>query len=68
MILRLGHTQTDPSVIGVNLVDPLSAPKVIKTWDERLDETQYVESGVDDEVSLRDRYAHQYTRANLESF
>lgn len=36
---------------GVNLVDPATAPKVIKTWDERLDENDFVESGVDDEVS-----------------
>lgn len=38
------------SVNGVNLVDPESAPKVIKTWDDRLEEEQFVESGVDDEV------------------
>lgn len=42
---------TDPfSVTGLNLDDPLSAGKVIKTWDERLDESEYVESGVDDDV------------------
>jgi hypothetical protein len=38
------------SVTGLNLDDPLSAGKVIKTWDERLDESEYVESGVDDDV------------------
>lgn len=32
-------------------MDPESAPKVIKTWDDRLEEEEYVESGVDDEVS-----------------
>lgn len=37
---------------GLNLDDPLSAGKVIKPWDDRLDEVDYVESGVDDEVSL----------------
>lgn len=50
------HLLTD-SVVGVNLVDTQSAPKVIKTWDERRDEEQYVESGVDDEVgSLVQRF------------
>jgi hypothetical protein len=39
------------SVTGLNLDDPLSAGRVIKTWDERLDEEIYVESGVDDDVS-----------------
>ena len=39
------------SVTGLNLVDPASAPKVIKTWDDRLDDELYVESGVDDDVS-----------------
>lgn len=34
----------------MNLVDTQSAPKVIKTWDERRDEEQFIESGVDDEV------------------
>lgn len=41
----------DPSVTGLNLEDPSSAPSVIKTWDDRLDQEQYVESGVDDDVS-----------------
>lgn len=40
----------DTSVVGVNLVEPEGAPKVIKPWDDRLDEEEYVESGVDDEV------------------
>jgi hypothetical protein len=35
----------------LNLVEPETAPKVIKPWDERLDEEEFVESGVDDEVS-----------------
>ena len=35
---------------GVNLLDAGSAPRVIKTWDDRLIE-EGVESGVDDEVS-----------------
>lgn len=39
------------SVTGLNLLDATSGPKVIKTWDNRLDEGEYVESGVDDEVS-----------------
>lgn len=38
------------NVVGLNLVQPGDAPKVIKTWDERLDEEEFVESGVDDEV------------------
>lgn len=37
------------SVEGVNVLEPGSAPRVIKTWDERLSESQ-IESGVDDEV------------------
>jgi hypothetical protein len=40
---------TSYSVVGLNLLDPGSAPKVIKTWDDRLEESG-VESGVDDEV------------------
>lgn len=40
-----------PSVTGLNLEDPSSAPFVIKTWDDRLDQEQFVESGVDDDVS-----------------
>ena len=35
---------------GLNLDDPLSASKVIKEWEVRLDEAEYVESGVDDDV------------------
>ena len=38
------------SVTGVNLLDASSGPKVIKTWDDRLDESASVHSGVDDEV------------------
>ncbi len=38
-------------MVGLNLVEPETAPKVIKPWDERLDEEEFVESGVDDEVS-----------------
>jgi hypothetical protein len=37
-------------VTGLNLDDPQSASRVIKTWEERLDEAEYVESGVDDDV------------------
>lgn len=37
--------------MGVNLVEAESGPKVIKVWDERLDEDTFIESGVDDEVS-----------------
>lgn len=37
---------------GLNLDDPMSAGKVIKPWDDRLDEMEFVESGVDDEVSI----------------
>lgn len=39
---------------GVNLLEADSAGRVIKVWDERLDEEAFVESGVDDEVSRRD--------------
>lgn len=42
---------TKRSVEGVNLDVPGSAPRVIKTWDERLSEDT-VESGVDDEVGI----------------
>lgn len=44
------------SVTGVNLVDPASAPVVIKTWDDRLTETG-IESGVDDEASHPPHFA-----------
>ncbi|OCF56567.1 hypothetical protein L486_05417 [Kwoniella mangroviensis CBS 10435] len=40
------------NVTGLNLEDVSSAPKVIKTWDERLDEELFVESGVDDDLIL----------------
>jgi len=43
---------SDTSVVGVNLVEPESAPRVIKTWDDRLTEGG-VDSGVDDEVCFR---------------
>lgn len=46
---QLGHELIPYSVVGLNLLDPGSAPKVIKTWDDRLEESG-VESGVDDEV------------------
>jgi hypothetical protein len=39
------------SVTGLNLDEPQSASKVIKEWEGRLDEAEYVESGVDDDVS-----------------
>lgn len=38
------------SVTGLNLDNPLSASNVIKEWEGRLDEENYVESGVDDDV------------------
>jgi hypothetical protein len=34
----------------LNLDNPLSASNVIKEWEGRLDEEEYVESGVDDDV------------------
>ncbi|RSH85794.1 uncharacterized protein EHS24_003974 [Apiotrichum porosum] len=40
------------NVVGVNLVEAESGPKVIKVWDERLDEDTFIESGVDDELIL----------------
>ncbi|KAL1406170.1 hypothetical protein Q8F55_007857 [Vanrija albida] len=40
------------NVVGLNLLQPGDAPKVIKTWDDRLDEDEFVESGVDDELIL----------------
>ncbi|ODO11923.1 hypothetical protein I350_00707 [Cryptococcus amylolentus CBS 6273] len=45
------HIDRD-NVTGLNLDDPLSAPKLIKPWDNRLDEEQIVESGVDDELII----------------
>jgi len=39
------------SVTGLNLDTPSSASNVIKEWEGRLDEEEYVESGVDDDVS-----------------
>jgi hypothetical protein len=48
------------SVVGLNLLDPGSAPKVIKTWDDRLEESG-VESGVDDEVGVVGRRASSYS-------
>ena len=44
--------KADGSVTGLNLDDSQSASKVIKPWDERLDEAEYIESGVDDDVRL----------------
>jgi hypothetical protein len=44
--------KADDSVTGLNLDDSQSASKVIKPWDERLDEVEYIESGVDDDVRL----------------
>ncbi|WVQ85578.1 hypothetical protein IAT38_007744 [Cryptococcus sp. DSM 104549] len=46
-----GHIDRD-NVTGLNLADPSSAPVVIKTWDERLDQELYVESGVDDDLMI----------------
>ena len=46
------------SVTGLNLDDPMSAGKVIKPWDDRLDEVEYVESGVDDDVSSHPSSSH----------
>ncbi|OXG85210.1 hypothetical protein C348_01601 [Cryptococcus neoformans Gb118] len=45
------HIDRD-NVTGLNLEDPSSAPSVIKTWDDRLDQEQYVESGVDDDLII----------------
>jgi len=45
------------NVTGLNLEDPLSAPKVIKTWDDRLTE-EGVESCVDDELILHIPFIH----------
>ncbi|ORY28640.1 galactose-binding domain-like protein [Naematelia encephala] len=45
------------NVVGVNLLEPDSAPKVIKTWDDRLEESG-VESGVDDELILHIPFTH----------
>lgn len=39
------------SVTGLNIEDPESARKIIKTWDERHDMELFCESGVDDQVS-----------------
>ena len=50
LLFHGNHELTSSSVQGVNLLEPGSAPKVIKTWDDRLLE-EGVESGVDDEVS-----------------
>ncbi|ALO60498.1 hypothetical protein CNBC1430 [Cryptococcus deneoformans B-3501A] len=45
------HIDRD-NVTGLNLENPSSAPSVIKTWDDRLDQEQYVESGVDDDLII----------------
>ncbi|KIR67538.1 hypothetical protein I314_01955 [Cryptococcus bacillisporus CA1873] len=45
------HIDRD-NVTGLNLEDPSSAPFVIKTWDDRLDQEQFVESGVDDDLII----------------
>lgn len=37
---------------GLNTTIPESVKDVIKPWDEREDETRYVESNVDDQVGL----------------
>nr|ODO02583.1 hypothetical protein L204_01320 [Cryptococcus depauperatus CBS 7855] len=47
-----GHIDRD-NVTGLNLASPSSAPWVIKTWDERLDEEKSVASGVDDDLILQ---------------
>jgi len=39
-------------VYGLNTTIPESVKDVIKPWDEREDETRYVESNVDDQVGL----------------
>lgn len=52
---------TEDSVTGLNLDDPMSAGKVIKPWDDRLDELDYIESGVDDEVSTSDHSTSSMT-------
>ncbi|KAK4686377.1 hypothetical protein P7C73_g3744, partial [Tremellales sp. Uapishka_1] len=46
-----GHIDRD-NVTGVNLLDPASAPSIIKTWDDRLNDVYHVESGVDDELII----------------
>ncbi len=38
---------------GLNATIPESVKDVIKPWDEREDETKYVESNVDDQVGLK---------------
>ncbi|KIR81825.1 hypothetical protein I305_00653 [Cryptococcus gattii E566] len=45
------HIDRD-NVTGLNLENPSSAPFVIKTWDDRLDQDQFVESGVDDDLII----------------
>lgn len=42
--------EANDSVTGLNLDTPSSASNVIKEWEGRLDEEEYVESGVDDDV------------------
>lgn len=38
-------------ISGLNLENPESARKIVKTWDERHDMEVYCDSGVDDQVS-----------------
>jgi len=47
------------SVVGVNIDEPGSAPRVIKAWDDRHIE-QGIDSGVDDEVSLNPLSSNLY--------
>ncbi|GMK60000.1 hypothetical protein CspeluHIS016_0902170 [Cutaneotrichosporon spelunceum] len=53
------------NVVGVNLVEPEAAPKVIKPWDERLDEEGFVQSGVDDELILHIPFTASLRLRNL---
>ena len=41
----------ESSVYGLNLTVPEDAKEVIKPWDEREDNSKYLDSNVDDQVS-----------------
>ena len=42
----------EPSVHGLNLTVPEDAKEIIKPWDEREDNSKYLDSSVDDQVCV----------------
>lgn len=49
---NLSHSTLESSVHGLNLTVPEDAKEIIKPWDEREDNSKYLDSSVDDQVCL----------------